>query len=264
VVDDQSVICVDGLWKSFNGVRAVEDVSFAVQAGSIVGLLGPNGSGKSTTLHCLTGIVEPSGGGIWFDGLPRHDRRSKDAFGLVPDDLPLPGSLHGSELIALNRRLRPRFELGLANDLLDLVGLRHELARPVGDYSHGMKRKLQLVIALAHRPRVLILDEPFRGLDAEAAIVLRTIIDTFRLQGGAVVVATHDLLAAEHLCDEVVILAAGCVIASGAPDTLMRRSGTVSLEQLFVQVTGLVDRIADSGFAIRQLSLTGASPILTV
>ena len=257
--DLDNLLTVENLRKTYGGARAVEHVAFGVRAGEVVGLLGPNGAGKSTTLHCITGIIEPSGGSVSLCNMPADDPRAKDMFGLLPDDLPLPASLRASEVLALHRKLRPRFDQELADELLGLVGLSNELTKPVGDYSHGMKRKLHLVAALAHHPRLLILDEPLRGLDPEAAILIRTMMETFKEQGGGVLFATHDLLAAEHFCDRVVIMADGSAIASGAPDELMKRSNTISLEQFFVQVTGLIGRIAESEETVRHLSLAGAS-----
>jgi len=175
----------------------------------------------------------------------------------VPDDLPLAESLRSPEVMTLHGRLRPRFDHALAEDLLDLVGLSGHRDKYVGEYSHGMKRKLQLVIALAHGPRLLIMDEPMRGLDPEAAIIVSTILETFREQGGGVLVATHDLLAAERYCDRVVILRQGRTIASGQPSQLIDRGGVDTLEELFVQVTGLGEQMAVKQAQLRQMTFVG-------
>lgn len=258
-VDSDSILRVADLTKRYGRSVGVEGVPFGVGAGEIVGLLGPNGSGKSTTLHCLTGILSPTSGAVTIGGIDHERPAAKDAFGFVPDDLPLPESLRSPEVIALHRRLRARFDDDLAEELLELVGLVDHRDKYVGEYSHGMKRKLQLVIALAHRPRLLIMDEPIRGLDPEAAIVVTTLLETFRQQCGGVLVATHDLLAAEHYCDRVVILTQGRVIASGRPSDLIGEAGVHTLEELFVNVTGLAERMTDTRENLRNIDVVGTA-----
>lgn len=257
MVDLTSILRVEGLTKRYGPNIGVEGVSFEVDAGEIVGLLGPNGSGKSTTLHCLTGILAPTTGTVEVMGVDHERPAAKDGFGFVPDDLPLPEALRSPEVMALHRRLRTRFDHDLAEDLLELVGLADERDKYVGEYSHGMKRKLQLVIALAHGPRLLIMDEPMRGLDPEASIIVSTLLETFREQGGGVLVATHDLLAAEHYCDRVVILTRGRMITSGQPAELIDDAGVESLEELFVQVTGLAEQMADKQAELRGMTFIG-------
>ncbi len=236
---DDVIVSVEGLTRTYDSQGGVADLSFRIGPGEVVGLLGPNGAGKSTTLHCLAGIVAATSGTILFDGHPHDEPAAKDAFGFLPDDLPLPESLRLAEVLSLHRRLRPRYDDGLACDLLELVGLTRHAAKYVGEYSHGMKRKLQLVTALAHRPRFLMLDEPMRGLDPEAAVLVRMLIDSFATAGGAVLVATHDLAAAEKQCHQVVVLAAGKVVATGSPAELIRSAGASGLEEYFIRATGL-------------------------
>lgn len=259
MADLTSILRVEDLTKLYGRNIGVEGVSFDVDAGEVVGLLGPNGSGKSTTLHCLTGILAPTSGSVTITGVEHERPAAKDGFGFVPDDLPLPESLRAPEVMALHRRLRTRFDPDLAEDLLELVGLAGHRDKYVGEYSHGMKRKLQLVVALAHSPPLLIMDEPIRGLDPEAAIIVTTLLQTFREQGGGVLVATHDLLAAEHFCDRVVILAHGTVITSGHPLELVQEAGVNTLEELFIQVTGLGEQMLDRQNELRQMSFVGAA-----
>ena len=253
-----SILQVADLTKMYGRRTGVEGVSFGVEAGEIVGLLGPNGSGKSTTLHCVTGILAPTSGTVEITGFDHARPAAKDGFGFVPDDLPLPESLRPPEVLALHRRLRARFDHELAEELFELVGLVDHRDKYVGEFSHGMKRKLQLVVALAHRPRLLIMDEPMRGLDPEAAIIVKTLLEMFREQGGGVLVATHDLLAAEYYCDRVVILTHGRVIASGQPAELMSEAGVDTLEDLFVDVTGLAEQMAGKQQELRQITFFDA------
>ncbi|WBQ04204.1 ABC transporter ATP-binding protein [Kribbella sp. CA-293567] len=249
-------LAVRGLTKKFGGQRAVDDVSFTVPTGSIVGLLGPNGSGKSTTLHCITGFHRVTAGEVLINGLPHDTPAAKNEFGFFPDDLPVPESLTADETLALHRRLRPLFDLEFAEALTETVGLLAHRKKFVGDYSHGMRRKLQLVLALAHHPRLLILDEPLRGLDPEAGALMSSVIAQFAGSGGAVLIATHDLYAAERTCDEVCILSDGKLAASGRPADIVTRTGTADLADAFVAVTGLTTSVAAAEAAVAELLRT--------
>jgi ABC-type multidrug transport system ATPase subunit len=253
-----SLLRVDGLTMQYAEGGGVSEISFEVCDGEIVGLLGPNGSGKSTTLHCIIGINEVPVGSVTLLDLPHHLPAAKNVFGFLPDDLPLPESLRMPEIFALNRRLRPGFDEGMATELVNLLGLAGHTEKYIGQYSHGMKRKLQLVTALAHRPRLLILDEPLRGLDPEAALLLRAILEFFSENGGGVLVATHDLLAAEQYCQRIVVLREGNCVAAGRPTELLRESGARSLEEYFVQVTGIAARVNTSRAAVRRIFMRPA------
>jgi ABC-2 type transport system ATP-binding protein len=237
---------VRGLEVALNGVHILDDVNLRVSENECVGLLGPNGSGKSTTLHAITGIVPGSAGRVEISGWDSASREAKASFGLVPDDLPMPTSLTGREFIALHRRLRGvDFDVGLAGELADLLDLTAHLGRPCGEYSHGMRRKLSLVVATAHRPRLLILDEPMRGLDPVAGMVLRHLIATWSREGTAVLLATHDLESAARMCDRVYILSSGSVVAHGAPGDITASTRTADLESAFMRLTRLEEVVAE-------------------
>jgi ABC-2 type transport system ATP-binding protein len=248
-----ALLLVDRVTKRYDRSTGVQDVSFHVDPGEVVGLLGPNGAGKSTTLHSITGILRPDSGSILIDGHPYDDPAAKDVFGFLPDDLPMPESLRAGELMTMHRRLRPSFDENLAHEWLETVGLAAHRSKYFGQYSSGMKRKLQLVLALAHRPRLLVMDEPMRGLDPEAAILVISIMDAFTAANGGVLVSTHDLLAAQRYCTSVVVLAEGIVVADGPPDDLTRSLGATTLEEYFIKVTGLGDAIESKRNTIRSL-----------
>lgn len=203
-------------------------------------LLGPNGSGKSTTLHILTGLLDASRGSVEVNGVPIEDKESRQWIGFAPDDLPLPSSLTGTEYLDLHHRLRKRDDREVADQLADVLGLEEALGRSISGYSHGMKRKLQLIAAVMHSPELLILDESFRGLDPEAAAVLRDLLGMFARAGGSVLIATHDMLRAELDCDRVMILHNGEQAALGSPSGLREAyGGPASLEAVFLQATKL-------------------------
>lgn len=229
-----------GVGKRYGKQVALSDFSLRLEAGKIYGLLGPNGSGKTTGLHILTGLLTPTEGSVLIGGVPITEKRSRDLYGFAPDDLPLPVALTGREYLEFHHAMRRRKDGPRARDLADLFGLADDLDKQVGQYSHGMRRKLQVIAALSHEPQIVILDEPFRGLDPDAAAALRDVLTGFSRSGRTVLIATHDLLRAERDCDEVTILANGRVVATGSPQALLAQHGGIpNLEGLFMSVTGL-------------------------
>jgi ABC-2 type transport system ATP-binding protein len=248
---------VRAIGKRFGAHIAVHDVSFAVDPGEVVGLLGPNGSGKTTTMYLLIGLLDPSAGSVSVEGISPRSPAARRSIGFVPDDLPLPAALTGGEYLDLNDELRGTRRPELRDELVELFALGRHLHRPVSDYSHGMKRKIQIVAATSAEPRLLLLDEPHRGLDPEAAAILRTLISMLTERGTAVVVATHDLLRAGHDCERVVILHEGHRIAEGTPAEVCRTAARPDLEQAFLRLTGIDSRV---DVARRRLHATNLSP----
>lgn len=242
----ESVLEVSGLTRTFGDHVAVSALSFSVGQGELVGLLGPNGSGKTTTLHLLVGLLDPTSGVVSINGRPPSENTSRRGMGFIPDDLALPHALTGVEYLALHDGLRSVDSSELTDELVELFGLGAHLRRPVGDYSHGMKRKLQFIAGVAHRPKVVILDEPHRGLDPEASGVLLRLLDLLRLRGTAVLVATHDLRRAGRECDRVVVLHEGVRLAYDTPKVVCEHAGANDLEEAFLRMTGLEGRLADA------------------
>ena len=238
----EALISVTDLRKSYKEVRAVDGVSLEVRGGEAYGLLGPNGSGKSTTLHALVGIVRPSGGTATISGFDSRSLEAKSLLGFVPDDLGMPETLTGGEFLDFVRSLYGVRDRTRAEILTRILGLEDALGRLVEEYSHGMKKKLRVVAALVHEPKALVLDEPFGGLDPEAAINLKRLISSEKKKGTAVFVATHDLLSAEHYCDRIGILSDGALVAEGTRDQLFERFDSDSLEEVFLKASRLLDR----------------------
>jgi ABC-2 type transport system ATP-binding protein len=232
--------------KRYGKQLALSEFSLRLEAGKIYGLLGPNGSGKTIGLHIVTGLLSPTEGSVHIGGVPIAEKGSRALYGFAPDDLPLPVALTGREYLDFHHAMRRREDGPRARELADLFGLIDDLDKQVGEYSHGMRRKLQIIAALSHEPQIAILDEPFRGLDPDAAAALRDVLRSFSRSGRTVLIATHDLLRAERECDEVTILAGGRIVASGPPrELLAQHGGSPNLESLFMSVTGLGEASAE-------------------
>lgn len=246
-----SVLDVIGVDKSYSGRQALIDFSITIAPGTIHGLLGSNGSGKSTALHVITGIIDPDRGSVLHHGVPVSQASARSRFGLAPDDLPLPQSLTGREYLRLHDSLRRRDDSPRAMSLARVLQIRNALSKPIASYSHGMKRKLQLICALAHSPTLLILDEPFRGLDPDTSQVLQECLSLFTAAGGAVLMATHDLLRAEMHCEAITMLHDGATVASGQTQEIVSSYG--SLGQCFSMMIGSTSSMATRADRLRAL-----------
>jgi ABC-2 type transport system ATP-binding protein len=239
------MICLNRITKRFGAQVAVDQLSFEVPAGQILGFLGPNGAGKSTTLKILTGMLAPTSGsaticGIDLAGDPVGVKR---AVGFVPESGAVFESLTGLEYLEMVAALygipgaiaRPRIEQFLAFFDLSFATLTDKL---LGAYSKGMRRKVVITAALLHNPQVVFFDEPLDGLDANAAVGFKKLIQTLAREGKTIVYSSHILDVVERVCDRVIIINKGKLLLDGAPDALVAASGADTLERLFTQLTG--------------------------
>jgi ABC-2 type transport system ATP-binding protein len=238
-----------GLTRLFDGRPAVSDLSLAVPGGAFYGFLGPNGAGKSTTMKLLTGLLAPTSGHARVLGHDLADARQvlevKRMVGVVPDGLALFERLTGVEQLRLHGQLYglARAESARrAEELLVAMELTGEAGKLVGDYSHGMKKKLALACALIHGPRLLFLDEPFEGIDAVAVSGIRRMLQEL-VQGGQMTIflTSHVLEVVERLVTHVGIIQRGQLLAQG---TLEAVRGAGTLEEVFIRTVGedLTDR----------------------
>lgn len=226
------------LVKRFYGHAIVNDVSFAVHPGEVVGYLGPNGSGKTTTTRMLTGLLEPTSGGVLFDGrdTTRDPIEFRRHLGYVPEEPHLYPFLSGREYLELVGRLR---ELPAASmdrkiaALLELFGLSDAAEQGIASYSKGMKQKILVIAALLHDPELLIFDEPDSGLDVTAALVLRHLVANLAARGKAILYTSHILDVVERLCTRVIVLHEGRVVADDSVKQLRTLLASTSLEQVF-------------------------------
>src|SRR5689334_21029739 len=230
-----------GLTRLFEGRLAVDALSLAVPAGAFYGFLGPNGAGKSTTIKMLTGLLAPSAGRARVLGVDlAHDPLSvKRRVGVVPDGLALFDRLSGAEQLRIHGQLYglERREAGRrADELLAALELEADAGKLVGEYSHGMRKKLALGCALIHGPELLFLDEPFEGIDAVAVSGIRRMLQDLVSSGAMTIFLTsHVLEVVERLVTHVGIIRAGRLAAQG---TLEEVRGGASLEEVFIRTVG--------------------------
>jgi ABC-2 type transport system ATP-binding protein len=226
------------LTKYYSAIPAIRDVSFTLAPGTILGLLGPNGSGKSTTVSIVTGLLEPSGGRIRFDGIDVGDRllEYKARLGYVPEEAHLYSYLTGPEYLALIGRLRSMPEARLQRKIdafLSIFGLTDDRHAPLSAYSKGMRQKILLSAALLHDPQILVLDEPNSGLDVTTSLMLRSLIRALAAEGRMVLYCSHVLEIVEQIATDVLILQDGRVAAHGSVGELRRMMASPTLEQAF-------------------------------
>jgi ABC-2 type transport system ATP-binding protein len=219
----------------------VNNVSFIAAAGEVTGYLGPNGSGKSTTLKMITGLIEPSEGEILFDGVPigRDRLAHKQRLGYVPEEPHLYPHLTGAEYLEMVGQLRgipERLVDHKASGFLRLLGLHGDRNVPISSYSKGMRQKILLAAALLHNPELVLLDEPFSGLDVNSALVLRGLIHELAARGKVVLFSSHELDTVERVSSRVVILHKGKVVANDSIERLRSLMSLPTLEGIFSQL----------------------------
>jgi len=234
-----------GLRKTYGKHEAVRHVDLNIAPGEIVGFLGPNGAGKTTTIKILTGLLKPTAGTAAIVGhdIQKEPIQAKAAFGYVPDTPNLYGKLNAWEFLRFMSRLYrvPKDQAERrANELLKLFELSDAASDLIEGYSHGMQQKMALAAALIHNPQVLFLDEPTVGLDPRSARLIKDMLGQLRDRGAAVFFSTHILEIAERMCDRVMIIDQGEIVAAGTMAELRARQGAdgKSLEDIFLSVTG--------------------------
>ncbi|HTM52351.1 MAG TPA: ABC transporter ATP-binding protein [Bryobacteraceae bacterium] len=237
--------------KLYPGVAAVDGVSFAAPPGEITGYLGPNGSGKSTTMKMITGLIEPTSGEILFRGAPidRDWIAYKQILGYVPEEPHLYPHLTGAEYLEMVAQLRglplkPAAER--TGGLLRLFGLHEDRHSPISSYSKGMRQKILLSAALLHNPQLILLDEPFSGLDVGSALVLRSLIQELAARGKVVLFSSHELETVERVCSRVVILHRGRIVADDSIARLRTLMALPTLEEIFSQLAVEQDTVSIS------------------
>lgn len=249
-----------GLTKYYSAIPAVDEVSFTVRPGEVLGYLGPNGSGKSTTVKMIAGLLEPTRGQVFFHGrnirtdLPGY----KSRFGYVPEEPYIYPYLTGREYLLLIGRMRllPEKLLGeRSGALLRLFGLEADRHTPMSSYSKGMRQKALICGALLHDPELLIFDEPLSGLDVTTALILRDLVSALARRGKIILYSSHVLETVEKICSRVMILKQGRVAADGDVRQLRDLMHAPSLEGVFAQLVLKEDTARTAGDIAEAMAL---------
>jgi ABC-2 type transport system ATP-binding protein len=227
--------------KRFSGIPAIDNVSFSARPGEVTGYLGPNGSGKSTTMKMITGLIEMSAGHIFFEGKPIQEDliAYKRRMGYVPEEPYLYTHLSGTEYLTMVAQLRdlPAKQAAQRIDsMLRLFSLHGDRHASISGYSKGMRQKILLIAALMHNPQLILLDEPFSGLDVASSLVLRSLIQELASRGKVVLFSSHELDTVERICSRVVILHHGKLVADDSIQRLRSLMELPTLEKIFSQL----------------------------
>jgi ABC-2 type transport system ATP-binding protein len=235
------VLEITNLCKRYRGIPSIEDINFRIRAGEIVGYLGPNGSGKSTTVKIITGLLQPNEGSVLFEGKDiREDMVGfRSTLGYVPEEAHVYTYLSGLEYLQLVGRLRGLGERDIerkATQMLKLLGLESWRYSPISFYSKGMKQRVLIAAALMHNPKLLVFDEPLSGLDVVSARLFKDLLQELAAQGKAILYISHVLEVVEQVCDRVIVIAKGKILADAAPAELAKVMQLANLQDVFAQL----------------------------
>ena len=240
MMEEKTMLKIEHLTKAYGEKKAVDDLNLHIAPGEIYGFIGHNGAGKTTTLKSVAGILQFDAGEIYIDGISIKENplECKRRFAYIPDNPDLYDYMTGIKYLNF---IADIFSVG-ANErqarihkYADAFELTADLAQPIAAYSHGMKQKLAIIAAWLHEPKLILMDEPFVGLDPKASHLLKEMMREVCDEGGAIFFSTHVLEVAEKLCDKVAIIKSGRLIRSG---TMEEVKGDESLEDVFLELEG--------------------------
>jgi ABC-2 type transport system ATP-binding protein len=237
-----AIVHVENLVFRYGGTEVLHSISFTLAKGQIVGLLGPNGAGKSTTIKILSGILSQSSGHVAVCGLslPESAVSVKERIGYVPEAAGMFESLSGQEFLELSGRLHNVEETTLQariKGVLERFDLAKDRLRRLEAYSKGMRQKILIGAALLHNPQLLLLDEPLTGLDVDAQIMVKDLIAALAADGKTILYSSHVLEVVERICDRILIIHKGDLIADGSIESLRESTQKSTLEEVFRQLT---------------------------
>jgi ABC-type multidrug transport system ATPase subunit len=237
-----ALVRIENVTKSFGDKQALRNISFSVPQGQICGLLGPNGAGKTTLFRLLMGILKATSGTLLIDGLDAFADRVavKRLIGFLPDEPVFYSYLSGREMLSLSAAMHgldPAATLDRAAPIIARLRLADDIDKYAEDYSRGMKKKLGLLLALLHQPKLLVLDEPTNGLDVESTHLFYDLIKDLAGSGTTILFSTHLMDHVARLCSHAVIINDGVVVAKGPLEELRAAYGPASLEDIFLTLT---------------------------
>lgn len=239
----QPAVWARGLTRKFGKMTAVDNVDLAIKPGEFYGLLGQNGAGKTTTIRMIVGLLRPDSGetGIGSFNTWRHPTEVKSRIGVLPEEFNLYERLTGAELLDFTgamHGLDRKDTVQRRNDLLEMLDLTDASSKLVGDYSRGMRKKVALGAAIIHRPPVLFLDEPFEGVDAVSARLIRNLLQEAAAGGTTIVFSSHEMHLVEKLCTRIGIMIHGKLVIEETPEGLCRVTGMDNIEDAFIAAVG--------------------------
>lgn len=249
------VLELRNITRRYRGIPAVENASFSIRSGEIVGYLGPNGSGKSTTVKIITGMLQPNEGAVLFRGHPIHDDlvAYRSVLGYVPEEAHVYTHLSGLEYLQLVGRLRGMTEKLItfkATEMLRLLALESWRYSPISSYSKGMKQRVLIAASLMHDPELLVFDEPLSGLDVVTARLFKDLLLAFAVEGKAVLYISHVLEVVEQVCARVIVIVKGRILADAPPSELAQLMQLSSLESVFAQLVQYEDTKTIAGTVV--------------
>ena len=232
---------LEHLYRSYRSIPAIQDVSFRVAPGEIVGFLGPNGAGKSTTVKIITGLLRPNEGRVLFEGrdIASDMPAFRASFGYVPEEAHLYNYMSGIEYLQLVGRLRGLGEALIeakATRLLKLLNLESWQHSPISSYSKGMRQRVLIAAALLHDPKLLIFDEPLSGLDVVSGRLFKDLLELLAAEGKAILYISHVLEVVERVCNRVIVITKGRILADANPTDLAKLMSLPNLEKVFAQL----------------------------
>jgi len=249
----EPTLVIDGLVKKYGQLTAVDHLTFALEPGEFVGFIGPNGAGKSTTMRTIAGLLLPDGGTVQVHGVDvtKNPIEAREHVGYVPQDLELYKYLTGEELLRFVAAIRavPQGEVDdRVQELIELADLSHARGKLIREYSGGMARKIAMAAALVARPRLLLMDESFVGLDPESTFRFRRYLEKYVADGNTVLLSSHILDMLERICSRVVVLHKGKLVADldrAGLDARLADEGTPDLTRLYLALTDQSDIAAE-------------------
>jgi ABC-2 type transport system ATP-binding protein len=222
--------------------KGLKCATFQISEGEVVCLAGPNGSGKTTLLNTILGILKKDRGTISLFDKEVDNKNVKDKLAYVSDEIVLIEELTGSEYLSFIKSMSKDVFNSQISILLNIFDLKNDMDNLISSYSHGMKKKLQIISIIIRNFDVLILDEPCRGLDVEAVYILKKLIDEFKKKRKMILITSHDLLFVETICDRILIMTSGEIVENGTPEYLKSRYGKEKIEEAFLEAAFLKER----------------------
>jgi ABC-2 type transport system ATP-binding protein len=239
--NEENMLELKGITKKYNVFPAVDNVSFSIEPGEILGYLGPNGAGKTTTIKMLTGLLEPTSGDIFFQGekIKKDIVEYKKKIGYVPEEPDIYPHLSAYDYLLMVGRLRQIPEKALKEKIerfMELLKLSLEMQSSISSYSKGMVQKVLLSSALLHNPDILLLDEPLSGLDVETSLIIKDLVKQLSKEGKIIFYCSHILEVVEKVCSRVIIIHKGKILTDDSVENLRNLMKVPSLEEIFSQL----------------------------